>query len=310
VYGFVNDVADRMGVDLSPPRIPQPVFGPGQAATSTGKQMMSEVIRKYNAFDLEPPASATSSEFVAGRLRTAENSKLLSGLAKKPPKSTPLPLQIAWTEEISVEEVVRMRTELTTQLTSAVFDFRRNQQTLQMQFSATEVSTLIKFIFKTVFGKVGLGRATAIVRDTRDGEDAALVHAGVRAHHLALDADVPDQLKVFFQYFHYFIKAQPVRYSPHKQLIRLHERFELYNSYVSLTNGSTVETQQFLNNRGLFTSQGRGWKSVIHSFVAQEMHMSIVQLTNSLQETQSLHILVREFGLGVLVFLPGDVLSL
>jgi hypothetical protein len=221
-------------------------------------------------------------------------------------------LTLAWSEDASIDTIGRMRSQIVEQLNDVVFSFEKNMAVSDMRFSQQEVATLTHFIFESVFGRGGLNRTASILRALRasSSDDRNQVTTSILAANLANDERIPSQLRSFFGLYATYSRDALNQNNPVKQLLQFYERYQLYNQYASLLYHMSDKTRQFLRSHNYTTSRGRGWKSVIQTFLADSLKLTTVQLANALQESQTLYILVEAFGSGVLVFLPGYCMNL
>jgi hypothetical protein len=299
-----------LDVDLNPAPIRPPDFGqPGLSRRASGKELFASVIAKYDTAGVDPPASVTSSAFHAHEVPAKATADAEPFAPAQPTKQTRA--KIAWSDHTSLDEIDSMRAEFIGRLTEEVFPFKKNQHLSYVQFTAEERDALANFVFNSLFGTAGLNRVRAIIqaiRTTEGGTQPTL--STIRAVNLAHDTLVPGQLRGFFRFYSAFGEDLVPRRNPVAQMLRLHQRFQLYHQYETLLHHGDPETRQFLTTQGFGPSQGRGWKSMVHDYLTTVLGITHAQLANSLQENQPVHIVVKGFGLGVLVFLPGTATNL
>jgi hypothetical protein len=214
---------------------------------------------------------------------------------------------MALTQTSLSPQVQQLRMAFEAALTQAEFPWTKNNQTAQTKFTNSEVASTSKLIFDDVFNTKGFVRALEIVKSYRNLEQGSNpLSATVIAERLSLDAQLPLDLREFFSVYSSCTKS-PTKSSAVESMLALHEKYKLYNSYLRMVSQPSEDLQALLTSAGLVPEQGRGWSSVALQYIGNELNLSKNKLSNILQDTQCVHLLVSTFGVGVLVFVPSRI---
>ena len=264
---------------------------------------------KYNPVCKELINSPPSS-IVAARAAAATTAILARALPQAPASAVPVPEQLALTQNSLCIQVQALRTEFEAALAQAHFPWTKNNKTTDTKFTEFEIVSTSSLIFDDVFNTNGLIRALDIIDSYRNRElGAKPISATLIAGRLSLDARLPSNLREFFSMYSSCTRS-PIKSSAVESMLALHEKYKLYDSYLRLVSQPSEDLRGLLANAGYVPEQGRGWSTVTLRYIADQLGLTKNRLNNTLQETQCLHLMVSNFGLGVLVFVPSRIRQL
>ncbi len=281
-----------------------PAFLRPNLGIASARSTFQAVIDRYNPTRVELSTSPSPEMFA--RNAVARNTAIAPVPVPKVRALTTTGL-LATTGGTSQAMMAELQEEFAAALRDRRFLWARNNSAVPTRFTADEVSTITNLIFKTTFGRTGFRRARNLVVSYRESNASDVpISSTVLAANLAHDQQLPAEFRQFYRTYadctRNMVSATPVR-----QLVILHDKYQVYNEYLRLTTESTVHLEEFLGAAGYVTGQGRGWASVIHSYLAHSLNLSPVKLRNILQDCQTIHLMVTTFGLGVLVFVPASI---
>jgi hypothetical protein len=288
----------------------------GIGSLPTGEEMRAAFLSKFG--EAKPPASVTSEDF-------AVNIKAATGAIKPDDAATPAKRIAvapkfrawrAWSSEAPTEQIEKWREELLRRLREEAFAFTKNSSTEMARLTEEEANALVGFLFERVFGAEGFARVTSIVdaiRHNQKGEKP--VTSAMIASNLAMDAQVPESLRYFFRFYSASclkdLEEETIKTSPLTELINFHNRMQMVNQHVALTQNSHDQgVRDFLAANGFKTERGVGWSSVIQRYLVKALDLTPMKLRNTLQQSQPFHSLAIAFGPGILVFVPGEATNL
>lgn len=271
---------------------------PTSTNKSLGTTLMEEVINKYGGNAQAPTDQPTEEEFKKNRDKTVKTKN------KKPTEFAITPLT-------TPANVASLRKRFVQGMSETTFRWTKNNVASSQKFTAEEIETITDFIFETTFGTTGLKHAAAVVRAYRALEESDTpIPATMTAARLAQDEKIPAEFRQFYRLYNDCTKDQLAHQGVLRQLLKLHDNYQLYNNYLIITEGEKAHLRNFLTAAGFTTARGRGWSSVVHSYISTTLGLTTIKLRNMLQEYQCIHLMVSQFGVGILVLLPGNITNL
>lgn len=166
--------------------------------------------------------------------------------------------------------------------------------------------------FTTVFNTAGRTRAALLLRLFRQHDEGDAPISGVQsASRLANDPTVHQDLRNL--YWAYAAAAAPnIGNNALTQVISLAARNKFKERLDHIYNTPTDELREIVMETGGKTSQGRGWDSLIVSYINESLGYAPKSnyLPNAIADASLVSILVTNFTLGVLALTPAGLLTL
>lgn len=263
---------------------------------------MQSINSKYNPAGREPSDPPSSEAFDATAARAAHPQKRMASAAPRPP-------QMALSSSVSGAQVQALREAFETALTQVAFQWTKNNVTTTMRFTNDEIESVTSIIFNEVFNVNGYQCALNVVNSHRESvEGSNPVSATLLAARLALDDHLPVGMRKFYSGYSASTRSS-TKLTAVERMLTYHEKYVMYQSYLELLDPSD-DLQTLLQEAGFVPKQGQGWTTVMQRYLSRELGLPKGKLSNILQETQCVYLMVTTFGVGVLVLVPRNIINL
>jgi len=192
-------------------------------------------------------------------------------------------------------------------------DLKINNQPQTIALTSPEITNIAAFFFTRMFGASARQRVDSLLKFLdQTPQDNIDVKAAKRAEQFSYDASLPSPVRNFFIFFTKYKNRSISTSSVYQQIYSAWDSYKLYDCFeqmVAMKDNSAV-LQEFLLENGLELSSGQGVNTAIIEYLSRILQVSHLAIRNLLYKFHGIHMLVKEFGPGILVFLPPTTANL
>lgn len=296
--GILDIAAKKLGIDTAKIRQPQLSDSSTKAKVAVQNALLQEVK------DLTNPTNTLSKESSKAKLPNISKEGLAA--TKNP---TSMLKYISLTPDDDVTYITERAEGFHKVLRELGITVKKNNKTSIVQLTEDEIHALHEFFFIEVFGYKARNRLYRL--QTRLDHKASIsedpCHAGQVALQLSHDQSLSTDLRELFSRFHIWHRGTLSKEATYTKLLHMYDGYKLYNQFTRLASKDQgISAIQRITSTGLVTSRGKGHKSLLLQYVATSLGLKVSALKNKLQQVQSVHLLVKTFGCGILVLLPPN----
>jgi len=252
-----------------------------------------------------------SKALIPSRTATRASRELSRGTSTSRPTGQIMTITMTLRPGTTVEDLARAMETFAREIEEASITVRTdNKEVHDVHLTSGEIQKIARFFFRDVFGPTAMDRLRDLLAYIQDAEDRGEeLGSSERAAALAHQDDIPKAFRTFFAYFVSFHQGTRSNTTIYARTLTNWHRYKLYETFELLRRTALNDPSRykdFLKKQGMVRGIGQGATTPILTYLSGALDMDRNRLTNVLQQSQSIYLLARTFGPGVLALAPSS----